>query len=317
MHHQLISGEKGMDNLAHLDSFQGSDLANVSHIQESNQYQVQENEHQYSQLATHYDAKYKIAWLLMKSAPRPCFTPNLLNDLKSHVNHIKTEMSYTRNEKYDYLVLGSDIEGIFNLGGDLNLFRTLIEQKNREGLLAYAIEGVDLVYQNMKHFDLDLTTVSLIKGDALGGGFEAAMSANLVIAERGVKLGLPEVLFNLFPGMGAYSILSRKVGPVVAKKMILSGKLYSSEELYDMGIIDILADKGEGELELYKYIKAAKRSANSFSAMSKVNDVCNEIPYQEFVDIANIWADAALNLTDKDLRMMERLVARQSKKFVA
>jgi len=253
----------------------------------------------------------------MKSAPRPCFTPILLNDLKSHVNHIKTEMSYTRNEKYDYLVLGSNIEGIFNLGGDLDLFRTLIEQKNREGLLAYAMAGVDLVYQNMKHFGLDLTTVSLITGDALGGGFEAAMSANLVIAERGVKLGLPEVLFNLFPGMGAYSILSRKVGTVVAKKMILSGKLYSSEELFDMGIIDILADKGEGELALYKHIKAAKRSPNSFSSMAKINDLCNEIPYQEFVDIANIWADAALNLSDKDLRMMDRLVSRQSKRFVA
>lgn len=299
-----------MDNLARLENFQGN-LAEVS------QYQFQNEEHQYSQLKTHYDGKYKIAWLLMKSSPRPCFTPGLLNDLKSHVNHIKNEMAYTDGQKYDYLVLGSDIENIFNLGGDLNLFRTLIQQKNRDGLLAYAIAGVDLVYQNMQHFDIDLTTVSIISGDALGGGFEAAMSANLVIAERGVKLGLPEVLFNLFPGMGAYSILSRKIGAVAAQKMILSGKMYSSEELFEMGIIDILAEKGEGELELYKYIKSAKRSQNCYRAMAQVKDVCHNIPYQEFVDIANIWADAALKLTNKDLRMMERLVARQSKKIIA
>ena len=96
--------------------------------------------------------------------------------------------------------------------------------------------------------------------------------------------------------------------------MILSGKLYTSEELYDMGIIDILADKGEGELALYTYIKAVRRSPNTYNAISKVKDICNQVPYQELVDIAKVWADAALNLTEKDLRMMERLVNRQTHK---
>ena len=76
----------------------------------------------------------------------------------------------------------------------------------------------------------------------------------LLLPKRGVKLGLPEVLFNLFPGMGAYSLLSAKIGPALAERMILSGKLYLAEELYDMGVIDILAEKGDGELALYNYI---------------------------------------------------------------
>ena len=251
----------------------------------------------------------------MSGEPRPCFTPTLLNDLTSYLGNVKAEMAYSSNKKYDYLVVGSDVEGVFNLGGDLNLFRSLIQEKNRDGLLSYAIQCIDILHQNMNHFGLDLTTVSLIQGDALGGGFESALSSNLIIAERGIKLGLPEVLFNLFPGMGAYSILSRKVGAVTAEKMILSGKLYTSEELYDMGIIDILADKGEGELALYKYIKAARRSPNTYRSISKVKDICNQIPYEELVDIASVWADAALNLTEKDLRMMERLVNRQTQKI--
>ena len=304
-----------MDNLARLDSFQGSNLANVSQLQESPS--IQEHNQQYSQLKTHYDSKYKIGWFLMKGEPRPCFTPTLLNDLRAYLGNIKAEMAYSSNQKYDYLVVGSDVNGIFNLGGDLNLFRTLIQEKNREGLFSYAVQCIDILYQNMNHFDLDLTTVSLIQGDALGGGFEAALSSNLIIAERGVKLGLPEVLFNLFPGMGAYSILSRKIGPVAAEKMILSGKIYKAEELYDMGIIDILAEKGDGELALYKYIKAAKRAPNSYRSMAKVKDICQQIPYEELIDIAHVWADAALNLSTKDLRMMERLVARQSSKFAA
>ncbi len=271
-------------------------------------------ETQYSQLKTYSDSENKISWVFMKGDPRPCFTPTLFKDIDTYVTNLKSEMAYTNGEKYDYLVIASDVEGIYNLGGDLNLFRTLIKERNRDGLMSYATQCIDILYQNMHHHNLDLTTVSLIQGDALGGGFEAALSSNLIIAEKGVKLGFPEVLFNLFPGMGAYNLLSVKVGPSAAEKIIMSGKLYSSEELYDMGIIDILAEPGEGELALYKYIKSAKRLPNTYRAMSKVKDVCNKVSYQELVDIAKIWVDAALNLREKDLRMMERLVKRQNAK---
>ncbi|MFW5450185.1 MAG: crotonase/enoyl-CoA hydratase family protein [Methylophagaceae bacterium] len=290
-------------------------MNNVVHLNEP--YKPKLGDHsgnRYSQLKTFYDSEYKIGWFLMSGEPRPCFTPTLLNDLTAYLSNVKAEMAYSGNKKYDYLVVGSNVPGIFNLGGDLSLFSSLIEEKNYEGLLSYATQCINILYQNMFHFNLDLTTVSLIQGDALGGGFEAALSSNLIIAERGVKLGLPEVLFNLFPGMGAYTLLSRKIGPIAAEKMILSGKLYKAEEMYDMGIIDILAEPGEGELALYKYVKKARRAPNSYRAMSKVKDISNNISYQELIDIAQVWANAALNLSSKDLKMMKRLINRQTTK---
>jgi len=285
-------------------------MNNIAVLSEAN-FQLP-NSGKYQQLNTHYDEKYKIGWFLMKAEPRPCFTPTLLKDLSSYLREVKKDMLSSQGEKYNFLVVGSDVEGIFNLGGDLNLFTQFINQRDREGLLTYAMKCIDILYQNMRHYDLDLTTISLIQGDALGGGFEAALSSNIIVAERGVKMGLPEVLFNLFPGMGAYSLLSRKIGAVKAEQMILSGKLYQAEELYDMGIVDILAEKGEGELAVYKYVKSANRSSNSYQAMRKVKDICNTISYKELADIAEIWADAALNLTSKDIRMMKRLVNRQN-----
>jgi len=269
---------------------------------------------QYSQLKTHYDAKYKIGWFLMKGAPRSCFTPSLLNDIKSYFKSVRDEMRLTNNEKYDFIVLGSDVDDVFNLGGDLNLFSSLIQKRDRDGLLEYAVSCIDVLYENMQHLNVEATTIALVKGDALGGGFEAALSSNIIIAERGVKMGLPEVLFNLFPGMGAYSLLSRKVGAATAEKMILSGRLYTAEDLYDMGIVDILAEKGEGELALYRHIKTANRMPNSYKAMAKVKDICNPINYQELLGITKVWVDAALNLRAKDLRMMNRLVKRQTAK---
>ncbi len=269
---------------------------------------------EYSQLKTHYDAKHKIGWFLMNATPRPCFTPTLLAELSGYLSNVKAEMLDTNGEKYDYLVVGSNVDGIFNLGGDLDLFQSLIKSRDRDSLLAYAIECIDILYGNMRHFDSDLTTVSLIQGDALGGGFESALSSNLIIAERGARMGLPEVLFNLFPGMGAYPLLSHKIGVAAAEKMILSGKLYTAEEMFEMGVVDILAEKSEGELALYQYIKQVKKSPNTYKAMAKIKNMSNVITYDELLNVTEIWADAALNLTDKDLRMMNRLVKLQSVK---
>jgi len=289
-------------------------MSNVAYLRDIN---LEVPAVQRPQIKTHYDSKNKVAWLFMKGSPRPTFTPKLLKDIGDYFDSVKQEMQETNGEKYDYLVSGSSVEGVFNLGGDLALFCQLIRNNDREALFDYALKSTDLVYRNMTHLDVDLTTITLVQGDALGGGFESAISANVVVAERGVKMGLPEVLFNLFPGMGAYSILSRKIGCGATEKMILSGSLYSAEQLYDMGVVDILAEKGDGEIEVYKYIKAANRSQNTYRAVRKVRDICSQVSYQELLSIASIWTDAALALTTRDLRIMERLVRRQNAKLDA
>jgi DSF synthase len=265
-----------------------------------------------SQLKTYYDARNRIIWLLMKGAPRPAFTLKLLNEITTQIKTVKQEMAESDGEKYDFLVLGSDTEGVFNLGGDLDLFCQYIRNRDRDALLRYAQLSIDLVYQNLVHFGEDMTSISLIQGDALGGGFEAAFSANVVVAERGTKCGLPEVLFNMFPGMGAFSMLSRKIGFAAAEEMIMSGSVYTAEKLYDMGLVDILAEKGEGELAIYRYIKSTQRSNNASRSMQQVKDICNQVGYEEMMDIGRVWTDAALKLSEKDLRMMERLVRRQN-----
>jgi len=273
-----------------------------------------DSEGKYSHLKTYYDSKYKVGWFLMQAQPRPCFTPQLLKEINDYQHDVKLQMASDIGNRYDFLVLGSNVDNVFNLGGDLSLFSSLIQQKDRDGLFTYAKQCINVLHQNMEHLNSELTTISLVQGDALGGGFEAALSSNVLIAERGTKLGLPEVLFNLFPGMGAYSLLSRKLNPAQAEKMIMSGRLYSAEELYEMGIVDILAEKGEGEFAVYKYIKSANHSLNSHRSMRKVKDLCNPIKYKELIDITTIWVDSALKLTSKDLRMMSLLVKKQNNK---
>ncbi len=79
-----------------------------------------------------------------------------------------------------------------------------------------------------------------------------------------------------------------------------------------MGIVDVLAEKNDGESAVYEYIKTVSRQSNSYQALRKVKDVCNPITYKELVDITKIWVDAAFNLTDRDLKIMNRLIRRQN-----
>lgn len=273
----------------------------------------------YEQLSTRFDMEHGIIWLYMHAAPRPCFTPRLLDDLRKYQRILENHGGrFPANGELlpvNYQVLTSDVPGVYNLGGDLNLFMSLIRERDRAGLLKYATACIDVLFPNAINYNLPLTTISLVKGQALGGGFEAALSSNVVIAERGSQMGLPEILFNLFPGMGAYSLLARRIDPIRAEQLILGGRIHTAEELFEMGVVDILAEEGEGEEAVYRYVRKHSRSRIGQLAMQRVRQRYNPVTHAELMDITRIWVDAAMQLEAKDLKVMERLVRAQDKAF--
>ncbi|GJL80655.1 MAG: enoyl-CoA hydratase [marine bacterium B5-7] len=272
------------------------------------------------QAPTFYDSEIEaetgIHWWRLRSDCPAKFTPEVVTSLRRFQSDFSLKMrnliaSGRENEVPRYHVLTSDIDGIFNLGGDLAYFYRMIKEGDRESLSRYAEDCVDLVYENSTAFELPMTTVALVKGNALGGGMEAALSASIIVAERHVRMGLPEVLFNMFPGMGAYQFLTRRMSASAAERLILSGKLYDASELYEMGVIDYLADSGKGEQEVRKIIRRERnhsRAANSFRRA-----VQNEHPISRdsLVRFVETWVDAAMSLEEKDLNHMRYLIRSQ------
>ena len=160
-------------------------------------------------------------------------------------------------------------------------------------------------------------TVALIQGDALGGGLEMALACHTIVAEEGVGMGLPEVLFGLFPGMGAYSFLCKRVSPRQAEKMILSGEVYSSEEMYRLGVVDVLVPKGQGESAVQDLIRQQQRAPYSHLAMNAVRKIGQPVSYDELMGITEVWVDTALALGDKSLKTMDRIVRAQARRSSA
>ena len=272
-----------------------------------------EKTEEYSFLDIEYEQKAGIAWYSMHASPRPCFTLDLLGELQHWLEKIDATIA---SNDVQYIVMGSSVPGVFNLGGDLNLIAKLIRNKDKQGILDYAMACIDPLYLAHTGLGKKVTSISLVEGDALGGGLEAALSSDVLIAERGTKMGFPEILFNLFPGMGAYSFLSRKIGAAKAEQMILSGRIYTAEELYEMGAVDVLAEPGMGRQAVYEYVSREDRAQNGFRAFRRAKQHCNPVSFEELLQITTIWAEAALKINDRDLRMMERLVSRQSTKVM-
>ena len=253
----------------------------------------------------------------MNPSARPCFNLQLLDELRGYIDTIvdnDCQISHLGNTySVHYGVLASKLPGVFNLGGDLILFRSAILGRDRNQLIEYGKKCVDNLYPWHRNCDLPMTTFSLVQGDALGGGFEAALSATVVVAEESARMGFPEILFNLFPGMGAYSFLSRKVGRRTADELITSGTIYGARQLFDLGVVDILTPDGTGEAAIYSYVRKHSKAANGRRGYEQVRNEVSPISRDELMRVVEIWADSALKIQDRDLKMMERLVRAQQR----
>jgi DSF synthase len=126
---------------------------------------------------------------------------------------------------------------------------------------------------------------------------------------------LPEIVFNLFPGMGAYSFLLRRVGRKMAESFILEGKIYTAQELYDMGIVDVLVEDGQGEAAIVEYCQRNRNRFAAERAVYRARRAANPVELDELLEITNVWADTAMTLTDADVRKMERLADAQERRI--
>ncbi|TKR33254.1 enoyl-CoA hydratase [Luteimonas gilva] len=259
-------------------------------------------------------------WLHMHSSPteayHPCFSERLLQEMKRGQERIRRKLSADSDPKagIHHLVLASDDANVFNLGGDLALFSHLIRSGNRGRLLEYARLCVEVAYNFSRLYEDRVHSIAVIQGDALGGGFEAALCCHTIIAEEGAGMGFPEVLFDLFPGMGAYTFLTRRVPAAKAERMMLDARVYPVEELLQMGVVDYVVPKGEGQAFARELIRKHKRMGNALRSMNTIRQACQPVSLDELLAVTTEWVDAAMRLNDRALRTMDRLIRAQQRR---
>jgi len=260
-----------------------------------------------------------VDWCFMHANPpqfyHPCFSERLLNELKRSQEGIRRTLAADNDPHagIHHLVLASDAD-VFNLGGDLALFSQMIRNGNRGRLLEYAKLCIEVAFNFSCLYEDRVHSIAVVQGDALGGGFESALCCNTITIEEGAGMGFPEVLFDLFPGMGAYTFLTRRVTPARAERMMLDAKVYGARELLEMGVVDMVVPRGEGLNAARELIRKHKRIGNALRSMNAVRQACKPFSLEELLSVTTQWVDAAMRLNDRGLRAMERLVRAQQKR---
>lgn len=261
-----------------------------------------------SQIAAYYEEGRNVMWMMLRSYPRPCFNQELIKDIMT-----LTYAAKASGLRFDFWVTGSLVPNMYNVGGDLSFFVDSIVNNKREALRAYARACVDCVHAAARGFDVGAISLSMIEGTALGGGFEAALAHHYVLAQNTARMGFPEIAFNLFPGMGGYSLVSRKAGMKLAEELISTGESHTAEWFESRGLVDVLFQPGEAFNATRTFMDVLRPKLNGIRAMIRARQRVLQLSRSELMDITEDWVDAAFTLEEKDLSYMERLVMLQNR----
>ncbi|MEU9447604.1 enoyl-CoA hydratase-related protein [Streptomyces sp. NPDC048277] len=152
------------------------------------------------------------------------------------------------------VVLTSSHERAFCVGADLKERNSLTDAELHRArpLSRGAYTGV---------LELPMPTIAAVHGYALGGGFELALSCDVIVADGTAVVGLPEVSVGVIPGGGGTQLLPRRVGAARAAELIFSARRVEAAEAHELGLVDELVATGqdrEAALAL-----AARMAANS------------------------------------------------------
>ena len=167
-------------------------------------------------------------------------------DRPEAMNAVSTEMAQAiaaatdqvaRDDTVRCVVLTSSHDRAFCVGADLkerNAF-TDAELMEQRPVARAAYAGV---------LALPVPAIAAVDGFALGGGFELALSCDLVVAGEGALVGLPEVSVGVIPGGGGTQLLVRRVGWSRAARMIFTADRIDAAAALALGAVDEVVPAG-------------------------------------------------------------------------
>ena len=145
------------------------------------------------------------------------------------------------------LILHSTVKGGFSAGADLReLYQGLLDvpEKRQEAMLRSFIDRIHAVMDRLDM--LPLTTIGVVHGVCFGGGFELALTCDLLIAERNARFAFPELRLGIVPGFGGIPRLRRDVSNSVVRDLLLTGRSINAKKAVAIGLASQMVPVGEG-----------------------------------------------------------------------
>jgi len=187
--------------------------------------------------------------------------------------------------KASALILYSKQKAGFSAGADLRELYT--EAQKME--MSFAVHGVreflERIHTVLNRLDSSpLTTIAAVHGVCFGGGFELALTCDLIIADKMARFCFPELRLGLIPGFGGIPRLKRDIGNAVVRDLLLTGRSINATKALSVGLASQVTAEGEAlrvaratAAQVTKFDRTTAAAAKRFIKPIPSSELRNEI----------------------------------------
>lgn len=144
------------------------------------------------------------------------------------------------------LILYSSLKSGFCAGADLRELYQWIREYGQAEVAKHAREYLERIHAVMNALDMaSLTTIAAVHGVIFGGGFELALTCDLIIADKMARFCFPELRLGLIPGYGGIPRLKRDLGNALVRDLLLTGRSFNSTKAQQIGLVSQVVSEGE------------------------------------------------------------------------
>lgn len=170
----------------------------------------------------------------------------MLEELEHFANYLRTGAGGARA-----IIITSDLDTGFSAGADLRGLHQAIQDRQRQGTarwlqLRELRRFLDRIHHVFNTLDsVPLVTVSAVFGPCFGGGFELALTSDLIVADKSARFCFPELRLGLIPGFGGIPRLRRDVGNAAIRDLVFSGRSLRAGRAHELGLVSQLTGNGK------------------------------------------------------------------------
>lgn len=170
------------------------------------------------------------------------------------------------------LIIYSELKSGFCAGADLRELYTRSKAMERSAALGGVRDFLERIHAVLNRIDASpLTTIAAVHGVTFGGGFEMALTCDLIIADKMARFCFPELRLGLIPGFGGIPRLKRDLGNAVVRDLLLTGRSFNATKAQQIGLVSQVVGEGEAlraaratAAQIGKFDRQTARAAKKF-----------------------------------------------------
>lgn len=188
------------------------------------------------------------------------------------------------------LIIYSEMSSGFCAGADLRELYHRSQAMEKVAALKGVRDFLERIHRVLNLIDAaPLTTIAAVHGVTFGGGFELALTCDLIIADKMARFCFPELRLGLIPGFGGIPRLKRDLGNGVVRDMLLTGRSINATKAQQIGLVSQVV--GEGEVLRAARATAAQIAKFDHATAAAAKKFIKPIPHEELGHEIDIFCE--------------------------